>query len=142
MEKRGRKSVIFYIVIVLIILALLVAGFFIYNSLKGKTQIPSEGESGAAEEVPSREENVGVIEQIKNIFTGSNKSRKSGGGGSGGGSGGSSSGGTGDTSEGTEFSTDKTVCQNAQDNALCDGLDVAYGGDYKTLCCSQHSLCC
>ena len=38
--------------------------------------------------------------------------------------------------------SDLTICQNAQDSGLCDGLDIIYGSGYKTACCSEHSLCC
>ena len=38
--------------------------------------------------------------------------------------------------------TDFGVCQNAQNNGLCAGLDIAYGTGYQAACCSEHSLCC
>ncbi len=34
------------------------------------------------------------------------------------------------------------VCQNAESNGLCDGLDIVYGIGYKAVCCSEHGLCC
>lgn len=34
------------------------------------------------------------------------------------------------------------VCQNAENNGLCDGLDIVYGAGYKAACCSEHGLCC
>ena len=34
------------------------------------------------------------------------------------------------------------TCQNAQNNGLCDGLDIAYGSGYKAACCGEHGLCC
>jgi len=34
------------------------------------------------------------------------------------------------------------TCQNAQNNGLCDGLDIAYGSGYKAACCGEHNLCC
>ena len=43
--------------------------------------------------------------------------------------------------EGSSLSS-QTSCQNAQDNGLCDGLDIVYGVGYKAACCSEHSLCC
>lgn len=43
--------------------------------------------------------------------------------------------------EGQSLSS-QNVCQNAQDNGLCDGLDIVYGLGYKATCCSEHSLCC
>ena len=38
--------------------------------------------------------------------------------------------------------TDFGVCQNAKNNGLCAGLDIAYGAGYQAACCSEHSLCC
>ena len=43
--------------------------------------------------------------------------------------------------EGSSISSQDT-CQNAQDNSLCDGLDLVYGTGYQSACCSEHSLCC
>ena len=34
------------------------------------------------------------------------------------------------------------LCQNADSNGLCDGLDILFGEGYKAACCSEHSLCC
>ena len=34
------------------------------------------------------------------------------------------------------------ICQNADSNTLCDGLDIVYGFGYKAACCSEHILCC
>ena len=34
------------------------------------------------------------------------------------------------------------TCQNAQNNGLCAGLDIAYGSGYQAACCSEHGLCC
>ena len=38
--------------------------------------------------------------------------------------------------------TNAAVCQNAQDNGLCSGLDLVYGSGYRASCCSEHGLCC
>jgi hypothetical protein len=38
--------------------------------------------------------------------------------------------------------TDRTICQNAANGELCDGLDIAYGEGYKGACCSEFGLCC
>lgn len=38
--------------------------------------------------------------------------------------------------------TSQSICQNAETNSLCDGLDIVYGIGYKAACCSEHSLCC
>lgn len=34
------------------------------------------------------------------------------------------------------------ICQNAQNNGLCNGLDILYGQGYQAACCSEHNLCC
>jgi membrane protein involved in colicin uptake len=131
-----------YIVIAIVII---IAGILLYIFLRGKSQtLSNAGESIPAGEVPTSEEKTGIIEQIKNFFGGGSSSRggSSGGGGGSGSSGGGSAGGGSSGTTTPEFSTDQTVCQNAQDGSLCDGLDVTYGGGYKTLCCSEHSLCC
>ena len=36
----------------------------------------------------------------------------------------------------------QSVCQNAESNGLCGGLDIVYGIGYKAACCSEHGLCC
>lgn len=33
-------------------------------------------------------------------------------------------------------------CQNAQDNDLCEGLDIVYGLGYRQACCNEYGLCC
>ena len=38
--------------------------------------------------------------------------------------------------------TDANICQNAQTNGLCAGLDLSYGAGYQAACCSEYSLCC
>lgn len=35
-----------------------------------------------------------------------------------------------------------SICQNAQDNGLCSGLDIVFGVGYQAACCSEQSLCC
>lgn len=40
------------------------------------------------------------------------------------------------------YFTSYATCQNAQNNELCDGLDIAYGSGYESACCSEHGLCC
>jgi len=35
-----------------------------------------------------------------------------------------------------------SICQNAEDGGLCDGLDILFGVGYKDLCCSEYDLCC
>jgi len=36
----------------------------------------------------------------------------------------------------------QSVCQNAENNGLCDGLDLVFGEGYKSACCNEHNLCC
>ncbi len=43
--------------------------------------------------------------------------------------------------EGTTASSSST-CQNADDNGLCDGLDIVFGVGYRNACCCEYSLCC
>ena len=38
--------------------------------------------------------------------------------------------------------SDYNICQNAQNNGLCAGLDIAYGSGYQAACCNEHALCC
>jgi hypothetical protein len=38
--------------------------------------------------------------------------------------------------------TSQSVCQNAEDNGLCGGLDIVYGAGYEDACCNEHTLCC
>jgi len=34
------------------------------------------------------------------------------------------------------------VCENAQTDDLCSGLDVVFGTGYEAACCSEHGFCC
>ncbi len=34
------------------------------------------------------------------------------------------------------------ICQNAENNNLCSGLDLAFGDGYRAECCSNFGLCC
>lgn len=43
--------------------------------------------------------------------------------------------------EGSPLSS-QSVCQNAQTNGLCGGLDIVYGTGYRVACCGEHGLCC
>ena len=42
----------------------------------------------------------------------------------------------------TYYFTGLSTCQNAQNDGLCTGLDIAYGAGYQAACCSEHGLCC
>lgn len=46
------------------------------------------------------------------------------------------------TITGNGNSVSNSVCQNAQNASLCDGLDIVYGAGYKCSCCSDYGLCC
>jgi len=46
------------------------------------------------------------------------------------------------TSAHPSYFTDFNVCQTAQNNGLCAGLDIVYGTGYQATCCSEHILCC
>ncbi len=35
-----------------------------------------------------------------------------------------------------------SICQNAENNGLCSGLDIVFGLGYQASCCSEYSLCC
>ena len=39
-------------------------------------------------------------------------------------------------------SSSSPICQDAEDNGLCDGLDLVYGAGYQAGCCTEYSLCC
>jgi len=134
--KKSKIFVILGIIIGLTVIAI-IGGILIYNSLKEKSQIPSdkwvESNETAGKLQPVGEE-TGIFSKIKNLFGGGG----SGGGSSGGGNGGGSAGGSG----GAVVYTDITICQNAQNDNLCNGLDITYGEGYRTLCCSEHNLCC
>ena len=43
--------------------------------------------------------------------------------------------------EGSTISS-SSICQNAQDNSLCNGLDLVFGLGYKEACCAEYTLCC
>ena len=38
--------------------------------------------------------------------------------------------------------TNSQICQNAESNDLCGGLDLVFGIGYQAACCSEHALCC
>jgi len=39
-------------------------------------------------------------------------------------------------------SSSSDICQNAENNGLCEGLDLVFGEGYKASCCSNYRLCC
>lgn len=141
---KKQKSFLIYIIIAIV---LVIGGILLYNFLKEKDSgwIASSDEEEVSKktagEIPSTGEETGIIAKIKNIFTGGGSSGGGGSSSSGGSSSGSSpSGGT--STETITYETDQTICQNAQNNNLCGGLDLTYGEGYRTLCCSEHNLCC
>jgi flagellin-like protein len=42
----------------------------------------------------------------------------------------------------SESITDMSICQDAETNGFCDGLDIIYGEGYKDDCCKEYTLCC
>lgn len=154
MEKK-RKSVmrvIGFLILIILIIFLVFLLIYAFSSKKETAQGSTGGESNGS---VFGEFVKGITDKIKSFGGGGGGggSSSSGGGSSGGGggsSGGSSSSSSGGDSSGTSgtsggtttLSTDKTICQNAQSNALCSGLDITYGEGYKDACCSENSLCC
>lgn len=43
--------------------------------------------------------------------------------------------------EGSSISN-QGICQNAQNDGLCNGLDLVFGLGYKQACCNEFILCC
>lgn len=43
--------------------------------------------------------------------------------------------------EGSSISS-QNICQDAETNGLCDGLDIVYGIGYRDSCCGELTLCC
>tara|TARA_Y100000034_G_scaffold119822_1_gene161992 strand:+ start:639 stop:1049 length:411 start_codon:yes stop_codon:yes gene_type:complete len=134
-----KKLVILCIIIIILII---IGGILFYNfkykkqdiSYKAETEKEEFEETGikGSKGIPLTEEENKTEETLTV-------------GGAGGGSGGGGGGSSGGTSNGDtigESGTDQTICQNAQTNELCKGLDLTYGQGYQTACCSEHSLCC
>lgn len=42
----------------------------------------------------------------------------------------------------SESITDMSICQDAETNGFCDGLDIVYGEGYEDDCCEEYGLCC
>jgi len=38
--------------------------------------------------------------------------------------------------------TDQGICYNAENNDLCDGLDIVFGPGYRQGCCTEWGCCC
>ena len=140
MQKRGSFFIVFIILLVIIVGLALVYIFKDKNN--DLSEDISENEDIVEQESGVGETNEGVAQSFTEPLTEVAESSTSGGGGGGGGGGGTTPS-TGDTEEPEEEpDTNSLICQNAQDDELCDGLNVAYGDGYKTLCCSEHRLCC
>jgi hypothetical protein len=41
-----------------------------------------------------------------------------------------------------KYISDSGICETAENNGLCDGLDIVFGDGYRAACCSEHGLCC
>lgn len=141
-------------VIVFAVLLTLISGC---SSFKEGTTVNNtaynEQELNETEEIPPA--GTPIIYEAKEVNetsgTGQGDYRPGSGGGGAGGGGGGGAGGEGSattSSEGSSVSTpesklsDKTICQNAQNDNLCSGLGVAYGNGYQELCCQEHGVCC
>lgn len=143
-KKRRKELIILYVIIVI---AIIIGGILVYNFLKGKYKEVGESnigeETGIIATTSGGADNVGVGSGGGSSEGGGSSSGAAGAAGGGGGSGGGagSAGGSAVGGGGTEY-TNQVICQNAQNDNLCNGLDVTYGEGYRTLCCSEHSLCC
>jgi len=42
----------------------------------------------------------------------------------------------------SESITNMSICQDAETNGFCDGLDLVYGEGYRGACCTEYVLCC
>lgn len=131
-KKTKKKLVIFYVLTAIIII---IGGIFAYNFLKKgvieKGWFPEKNKVGEEQVSPPEEEGeteTPYIPRADGLADGL----------AGGGSGGGSSGGEAPV----EYTTDLTICTNAQNSGLCNGLDIAYGEGYKVACCSERGLCC
>jgi len=38
--------------------------------------------------------------------------------------------------------TSSEICQNAEDEDLCSGLDIVFGQGYRATCCEEYGMCC
>jgi len=139
-----KKFKIFYTVAAIAIVVIIIGGILIYN-FKYKKEIPFEiGKENPKAE--TGEEKIQLLEEEKETGTTSTPTTGdmggTGGGGGGSGGGGGGGGGGAGGAAGTEYISDQTICQNAQTNDLCNGLDLAYGQGYRATCCSEHNSCC
>lgn len=143
-KKSGINKLKFRIYI-LVVIVLAISGVLLYNSLK--TPI-SEPEEKVAEKPfwNVSEEPEESIEPEEHIWPEGEKEAKPTrditSGGSGGGGGGGSGGGSSGGGAPVEYTTDLTICTNAQNSGICNGLDIAYGDGYESACCSERGLCC
>lgn len=48
---------------------------------------------------------------------------------------------TAKVAEGSSISS-QNICQDAETDGLCDGLDIVYGIGYRQACCGEFGLCC
>lgn len=150
--KSGALFVIFLIVMLVLVIVLGSVGYYYLNKqieIESKEQQQLEIEDKTSQ-LKRDDETIDIGEFNLSSPEDGNATNyfgsRRGGGGGGGGGGGSSPAGTSSTTS-TSSSTpstqsDQTICQNAQNDNLCNGLDLAYGQGYKDLCCEEHNLCC
>jgi len=134
-----KKLTIFYIIAAIAIVVIVIGGILIYNFKYKKETLFKTGKETPKEEIG--EEKIQLPGEEKETGATPTAGGSGGAGGWGGGGGAGAGGGEGGAA-GTEYVSDKTICQNAQNNDLCNGLDLTYGQGYRTTCCSEHNLCC
>ena len=136
---------VFLVIIITIVISVIFLLIKEYSdSSKQKNMLPKEkSDNGLTKDIQETNESEAGQTNFKKTSGGS---EGDGGFSSGGGSSGSSEGSggvsSGGSSSSTTYTTDLTVCTNAQNGYLCDGLDLTYGEGYETACCSERSLCC
>jgi len=142
------------LIILAIAVIILIFGGIFFHDLKqiikeafvGSTEKPSGWISGKSnlsnEEVAKILAEENKTEKEKPIIEEVNATGGTGGGGGSGASGGTGGSGASGGGETTPLISDITICQNAQNDNLCNGLDLTYGRGYRTACCTEHSLCC
>lgn len=154
MKRRGLK-----LILILVILFVIISAFLIFRlQLNKKEAVNSENNlinnSYDEKEKTDLENLVNNTDNINNSINNQtlNQTIKKGGGGGGGSSGGSSPPGSSDLcigiscDNGYECSAGvcipkESVCLNAENNNLCDGLNIAFEEGYKEACLSKYGIC-
>lgn len=126
--------------IALVIMALVIAVILIYSYPKTSGEEVSPEAKSNETEINNSGKEPNIIQRI--FGSGGGGSGGAGSSGGGGGDSGGSGGGSSDGGTAKTYTTDLTICTNANNDNLCDGLDLAYGDGYKDACCSERGLCC